>query len=664
MLTGRNVLIATLTIAAVSLVSATLSLTSTGSNDLGANSFGVRAHGQRGLFEILQELDVSAERVVGPPTEALSADATLAFLGPDPELVEVEPAYIIEVAEWVRRGGRLLYAPRYAEAIGSSDARSFAKTDRSAPKSFLELMGISGVRFLLVDDLESDKIEPAAPRPWIRETEPDFDELFEGAFFGEAAPVHSLPVNAEGAWTRFGGSVATLAVPRYDLQVLTIGNAPSRARITVESASDEPVAVAASFPVGKGEVVVLSDQTIAQNRFVAKEDNAVLLVDLLAGQGGAVVFDEFYHGLTVRGNPLVLLRRPAFHLAAGTPLCDVRRLRVEALHRAGSAGGAQGSGAAHAVGIRRGDGASVRRGERSHAVSDSRKPRRRAPDAPRRIEVVALETRGGRHSRRVGAARSAASPTIPRLHAAAGSSRHSASANRTRSVGRIAKGDRLSLDELYERIREEIAKVIHGMEEAIDLSLAALFSSGHVLLEGPPGTAKTLLVRTMAAALDLRFGRIQLTPDLLPSDITGSSIYREDTHSFEFVQGPIFHAIPARRRSQPRLGPHAVGNARSDAGTRRHLRRRDASAPRAVSHLRHPKPHRAGGDVPVAVGAARSIHVQGPRDLSGAGRRRGDLPPTPRHRRVVGPRKSRRGEGDRRRGHSGGARDDPSNARA
>ena len=98
----------------------------------------------------------------------------------------------------------------------------------------------------------------------------------------------------------------------------------------------------------------------------------------------------------------------------------------------------------------------------------------------------------------------------------------------------------MSLDELYERIRKEIAKVIHGMEEAIDLSLAALFSSGHVLLEGPPGTAKTLLVRTMAAALDLKFGRIQLTPDLLPSDITGSSIYREDTHTFEFVQGPIF----------------------------------------------------------------------------------------------------------------------------
>ncbi len=98
----------------------------------------------------------------------------------------------------------------------------------------------------------------------------------------------------------------------------------------------------------------------------------------------------------------------------------------------------------------------------------------------------------------------------------------------------------MSLDELYKRIRAEIAKVIQGMDEVIDLSLAALFSSGHVLLEGPPGTAKTLLVRTIAAALDMQFSRIQMTPDLLPSDITGSSIYREDSHTFQFVKGPIF----------------------------------------------------------------------------------------------------------------------------
>ncbi len=98
----------------------------------------------------------------------------------------------------------------------------------------------------------------------------------------------------------------------------------------------------------------------------------------------------------------------------------------------------------------------------------------------------------------------------------------------------------MSLDALYNSIREEIGKVIFGQDEVVDFALAALFSSGHVLLEGPPGVAKTLLVRTIAAALSLDYRRIQMTPDLLPNDITGSSVYREDTHSFEFRRGPVF----------------------------------------------------------------------------------------------------------------------------
>jgi MoxR-like ATPase len=98
----------------------------------------------------------------------------------------------------------------------------------------------------------------------------------------------------------------------------------------------------------------------------------------------------------------------------------------------------------------------------------------------------------------------------------------------------------LSLESQYNAIREEIAKVIFGQDEVVDFALAALFSSGHILLEGPPGVAKTLLVRTIAAALNLDYQRIQMTPDLLPNDITGSSIYREDTHTFEFCRGPIF----------------------------------------------------------------------------------------------------------------------------
>ncbi len=98
----------------------------------------------------------------------------------------------------------------------------------------------------------------------------------------------------------------------------------------------------------------------------------------------------------------------------------------------------------------------------------------------------------------------------------------------------------MSVEQHYQAIRAEIQKVVYGQEEAIDFALAALFSCGHLLLEGPPGVAKTLLVRSIAASLSLSYRRIQMTPDLLPNDVTGSSIYREDNRQFEFRHGPVF----------------------------------------------------------------------------------------------------------------------------
>ncbi|MEZ6055611.1 MAG: MoxR family ATPase [Planctomycetaceae bacterium] len=98
----------------------------------------------------------------------------------------------------------------------------------------------------------------------------------------------------------------------------------------------------------------------------------------------------------------------------------------------------------------------------------------------------------------------------------------------------------MDLAELYRAVRDEIGKVIFGQDEVVEFSLAAILSSGHVLLEGPPGVAKTLLVRTIATALSLDYSRIQMTPDLLPNDITGSTVYRDDTREFEFRKGPVF----------------------------------------------------------------------------------------------------------------------------
>ena len=96
-------------------------------------------------------------------------------------------------------------------------------------------------------------------------------------------------------------------------------------------------------------------------------------------------------------------------------------------------------------------------------------------------------------------------------------------------------------------IRREVRKVIVGQEEVVEHVLVALFVGGHCLLTGLPGTAKTLLVRTIAQTLGLKFNRIQFTPDLMPSDITGTDIIEEDTttghRNWTFVPGPIFSNI-------------------------------------------------------------------------------------------------------------------------
>lgn len=96
------------------------------------------------------------------------------------------------------------------------------------------------------------------------------------------------------------------------------------------------------------------------------------------------------------------------------------------------------------------------------------------------------------------------------------------------------------LKTLADNIRSEVAKAIIGQEEIVDHMLIALFSSGHVLLEGPPGTAKTFLAQCFSATLSLDFGRIQFTPDLMPGDIVGSNLFNFQTSTFTLTRGPIF----------------------------------------------------------------------------------------------------------------------------
>jgi MoxR-like ATPase len=171
-----------------------------------------------------------------------------------------------------------------------------------------------------------------------------------------------------------------------------------------------------------------------------------------------------------------------------------------------------------------------------------------------------------------------------------------------------------ALARVYEALQSELGKVIVGQKSVIDEILMALFARGHCLVQGVPGLAKTLMCSTLARALDLSFRRIQFTPDLMPSDITGTDVLQEDPETqrrgFEFARGPVFANLLLAdeiNRTPPKTQAALL----------------QAMQERQVTAGGDAEPDRAGGDVSAAGSAAGSVHVHGARGVSGRGGRAG-----------------------------------------
>ena len=314
MLTGRNVLAATMIVAILSLLSITLPQNSESSFILGRNTLGVRHQGQRGLFETLEALSLPVQRSTEPPGKLLDHRSTIVFLEPDQGMIQIEPAYLMNVSRWVQAGGHVVYAP--AKDLSIHSRLQERQPNDEPPPTFMSLFGAGNEsrnhwQVVSSDGNDSDEVV----RRSDSNTDQTITQQMRSVVTFTSTERAMVPVRCEGEWAPLGESITRVSLPKtsfllYNKIPDAVGDPD--ARIVVPTADDQAVTLAAMYRLGLGSLTLLSDPTLAQNGFLSHGDNSVLLFHLLSQRGGPIVFDEFYHGLTPRGNPLVLLRRPLF----------------------------------------------------------------------------------------------------------------------------------------------------------------------------------------------------------------------------------------------------------------------------------------------------------------------------------------------------------------
>ncbi len=332
MLTARNFMALTLVIAVLSLAWECRELARPpDSGGLGGDTYGTRALGQRGLFEILADLGIPVERILAPPTAVVARDVTLVLWKPQPELVQMEPAYLRALARWVENGGRVVVAPD-GRRVASRPIGMSRRPLSTAESTVLGELGLATVSVRTIDLKSAEKGPEAQPTGRSSsgrtsetatnrdESENDDVPRIRDLLTGTARPIitRAVAVKATGVFSPLRELVGMIEVPEEKLQVLGVGAPVPDGTITFEGPGGGEQILAAVYHRGKGELVVVASPAIAENHLITRHDNSVLAVHLLAAPGRPVVFDEFYHGLTIRGNPLWLFTQRGY---AATTLC-------------------------------------------------------------------------------------------------------------------------------------------------------------------------------------------------------------------------------------------------------------------------------------------------------------------------------------------------------
>ena len=322
---------------------------------LGADSYGTRAHGYRALYEILAALGASEERALQPPSGVLDRSATLILWAPDDELVGNEPVYLQRVARWIHDGGRAVVALD----IQGRDPLHIPRGSRppAFSASTTELLGLPEVRPQTVDlsapeliaqdetkaehdhgqetdesaaddepetsdaaELHED-VEPVPTRPdriggphRPGRKKATLEEGLHDWLLPDPYPVLGVDVRGEGDLVASTSELERLIVPQ-ELQILRVGDSQPAGTFSVV-VEEKNLIVAARYNLGAGTLVLVSDPAIFDNRLISRADNSVLAARLMVGGSGPIVWDEFYHGLTIRGSILFLLTRRAYAIVA------------------------------------------------------------------------------------------------------------------------------------------------------------------------------------------------------------------------------------------------------------------------------------------------------------------------------------------------------------
>ncbi len=326
MLTPRTAILAAVIVFALFILGAVHNVVKTpDSGGLAADSYGTRALGQRGLVETLSELGVTAERQREPPGATHAAAVTHVLWAPDRELVGNEPRHLHSLAHGVEQGGRVIVAPARLEELDATSAMSDA-LEYFDP----DVLAHFGLTDVVIHELRSGDIPGSLPAsenesvggsPTRDAAGPDeassvVSRRIREALAPAAIELSEVAVHGAGTLADVSSLAGRLAVPRDDLRVVDAKNAKPDGAIEFTDTLGKKRTLVAAFTRGAGEIIVIGDPLLFDNIALARADNSVLAAHLLAEGGRPVLIDEFYHGLSVRGNPFWLLSRPTYAAVA------------------------------------------------------------------------------------------------------------------------------------------------------------------------------------------------------------------------------------------------------------------------------------------------------------------------------------------------------------